>query len=127
MVLPSRLRAQTAGADAFGRVAGESAARLLITPRHAQVYIDGVPVGRVDDVDGLTERLRASAGDHQIALYAEGYRTFHRKVRFARGQTYRIVYEMQPLAPGEIAEPPPQKPPAPTPVRAARGARRSAA
>src|SRR4051794_31779177 len=47
----------------------ESSARLQVTPRETEVYLDGYLVGTVDDFDGMTQRLRLPAGEHEIELY----------------------------------------------------------
>ena len=83
-------------------------ARLQVTPRNAQVYIDGYFVGVVDSFDGNLQRLHVEAGEHELQLYLEGHRTFTQKVLFPRGGTLRITHVMQPLGPGESAGPPPK-------------------
>ncbi len=83
-------------------------ARLQVTPRNTQVYIDGYFVGVVDSFDGNLQRLHVEAGEHELQLYLEGHRTFTQKVLFPRGGTLRITHVMQPLGPGESAVPPPK-------------------
>jgi len=78
-------------------------ARLQVTPRNAQVYIDGYFVGVVDNFDGNLQRLNVEAGEHELQLYLEGYRTFTQKVLFPRSGTLRVTHAMQPLGPGESA------------------------
>ena len=51
--------------------------RIKAKPANAQVYIDGVLVGNVDDFDGLTNHLELDAGPHQMQIKAEGYRPLH--------------------------------------------------
>ena len=84
------------------------AARLQVTPRNAQVYIDGYFVGVVDEFDGYLQRLNVEAGEHELQLYLEGHRTFTQKVLFGRGSTVKIIHAMQPLGPGESAGIPPK-------------------
>ena len=83
-------------------------ARLQVTPRNTQVYIDGYFVGVVDSFDGNLQRLHVEAGEHELQLYLDGHRTFTQKVLFPRGGTLRITHVMQPLGPGESAVPPPK-------------------
>lgn len=83
-------------------------ARLQVTPRNAQVYIDGYFVGVVDNFDGNLQRLNVEAGEHELQLYLEGYRTFTQKVLFPRGGTLKVTHTMQPLGPGESAGLPPK-------------------
>ena len=61
-------------------------ARLQVTPRNTQVYIDGYFVGVVDSFDGNLQRLHVEAGEHELQLYLEGHRTFTQKVLFPRGR-----------------------------------------
>jgi PEGA domain len=92
--------------------------RLHITPRNAQVYVDGRFVGLVDQFDGSLQRLRVDSGQHEVQVYHEGYRSLTQKVLFTRGTTLKIEGALQPLNPGEPAEPKPAPDPAtPSPDR----------
>jgi len=89
------------------------AARLQVQPKQTQVFIDGYLVGKVDDFDGTMQRLRVEAGEHELELYLDGYKTQREKVLFRREGTITIKSTMQPLAPGETSErPTPIQPPA---------------
>jgi len=88
-------------------------ARLQVTPREAEVYVDGYFVGLVDDFDGYLQRLHVEAGEHELQIYLEGYRTFRQKVRFTPGTTLKITHAMEPLDAGEAHEPKPQPDPSP--------------
>jgi hypothetical protein len=113
-------------------------ARLQVSPRNAQVYIDGYFAGLVDDFDGNLQRLNVEAGEHELQIFLEGHQTFTQKVLFVRGRTLKIVHVMQPLAPGETSSAPPKPEPRPTqpsyrgqqqgrqPVPSVRGDERSA-
>jgi PEGA domain len=83
-------------------------ARLQVTPRDTQVYVDGYFVGLVDSFDGNLQRLNVEAGEHEIQLHLDGYRTFTQKVLLVRGRTLKLVHTMQPLGPGETAQPIPK-------------------
>ena len=87
-------------------------ARLDVSPPHTEVYIDGYFVGVVDDFDGVLQRLHVETGEHELALYLEGYRTFRQNVRLTPGTTLKITHVMEPLGAGETAEPKPQPDPA---------------
>ena len=93
----------------YGRYGYEAASdlRIQVTPRDAEVYLDGYLVGSVDDFDGVLQRLRVPYGEHDIEIYREGYRPVHQKMLFRPGETYRIKQGMEPVAPGEQAEPRP--------------------
>jgi PEGA domain-containing protein len=92
-------------------------ARLLISPRNAQVYVDGRFVGLVDEFDGSLQRLHVETGQHEVQIYLEGYRTFTEKVLFTRGTTLKIQHVLEPLAPGEQATEPKPAPDRPAPDR----------
>jgi hypothetical protein len=91
------------------------AARLEVKPREAEVFVDGHIVGVVDDFDGWAQRLYVDPGEHELALYLKGHRTFRENVLLRPGATLKIEHVMQPLAPGEPEEPRPV--PARTAVR----------
>jgi hypothetical protein len=95
---------------------GESAARIQVTPRDTEVYVDGYHAGIVDDFDGFAQRLRVAPGEHVIELYLDGHRPVAYTILFHPGETYRIRHVMEPLTAGE---PEPARPAA----RAAAGSR----
>jgi hypothetical protein len=95
----------------------ESSARIQVTPRQTEVYVDGYLAGVVDDFDGMTQRLRVAPGEHEIELYLDGHKTIAQTIAFAPGQSYRIRHTMEPLAAGEAAPArPAPKPGAPAPT-----------
>jgi hypothetical protein len=65
--------------------------RLRVTPRHAQVFIDGYYAGVVDDYDGTFQSLRMEAGGYRVELIAPGYEPLEFNVRIIPGEkiTYR--------------------------------------
>ncbi len=85
-----------------------SEVRLQITPKQAEVYVNGFLAGTVDDFDGTFQRLRLAPGEHELVFYLEGYRTVRQKVLLTAGADFRIRHTMEPLAPGEAPEPRPQ-------------------
>ncbi len=94
----------------------ESSARVLVTPRETEVYVDGYRAGIVDDFDGFSQRLKVPPGEHVIELYLDGHKPISHTMLFAPGETYRIRHTMEPLAAGEAAPPRPAPrtpPPAP--------------
>jgi len=52
--------------------APRGAVQLDVTPWRSQVYVDGVPMGRVDDFRGYYHPLDLPAGPHQITIVDEG-------------------------------------------------------
>ena len=94
----------------------DASARLEVTPRDAQVFVDGYYVGTVDDFDGIFQRLHVRAGEHTLEIFKEGYRTIRERVDFRRGETYRVKFDLEPLAAGE-AQPARPAPDPNAPVR----------
>ncbi len=80
-----------------------SSARVQVTPRQTEVYVDGYLAGTVDDFDGFAQRLRVEPGDHVIELYLEGHRTISQSIYFQPGETYHLRHTMEPLGSGETA------------------------
>ena len=65
--------------------------RLQVSPRHAQVFVDGYFAGTVDDYDGAFQSLKLESGPYAIQIVAPGYDTLDFDVRINPGQkiTYR--------------------------------------
>ena len=65
--------------------------RLAVSPRSADVYVDGYYAGRVDDFDGIFQALKLESGAHHIQIVAPGYPPLDFDVRLNPGQkiTYR--------------------------------------
>jgi PEGA domain len=84
-----------------------SSVRLEVTPRNAKVFVDGYDAGRVDEYDGMFQRLRLRPGSHEIVLYLEGYKTVRQNLYLNPGTDQKIKFALEPLAAGEVAEPPP--------------------
>ena len=61
--------------------------RLRVSPRQANVYIDGALVGTADDFDGLTNHLDIEPGTHQLELRAPGYEPFVTNISVVRSKT----------------------------------------
>jgi hypothetical protein len=79
------------------------AARLQVTPRQTEVFIDGYYAGTVDDFDGFLQRLRIEPGEHEVELYLPGYRSFFQRIYLQPGRTFSIRHAMEPLGPGDPA------------------------
>jgi hypothetical protein len=79
-----------------------------VTPRDAEVYVDGYYAGTVDDFDGTFQRLRVSPGEHEIEVYKEGFRTFRQKVYLTPDNTFKVRQGLAPIAAGDQPEPRPQ-------------------
>ena len=81
--------------------------RLQVTPRQAEVFVDGYFAGTVDDFDGAFQRLNIEAGEHEVQVYLAGYRTFSTRFYLQPGKTFSIKQALEPLGPGEPAPPRP--------------------
>jgi hypothetical protein len=101
----------------------ESSLRLQVTPRETEVFVDGYFAGKVDDFDGRFQRLHIQPGEHELTLYLDGHRKVTQTILVRPRSSFRVRYEMTPLAAGEApderptapARPPtPGEPPAPT-------------
>jgi len=78
--------------------------RLQVTPREAEVYVDGYAAGQVDDFDGVFQRLRLRPGGHEIVVYLDGHRAFHQTLYLNPGSNHTIRHTMELLPAGEPAE-----------------------
>lgn len=100
--------------------------RTQVTPKTAEVYIDGYLVGTVDNFDGTFQRLRVPLGEHEITIYDPGFQPIHEKMLFRPRESYNIKQSLRPLAPGEAPEPRPapapgSQPSGPPPARGMQG------
>ena len=100
----------------YARYEDTGAVRLQVTPRQAQVYVNGYFVGTVDDFDGVFQRLRLPVGGHEIAVHLEGFRTLRQTIYAQPGSTMSIRAALAPLQPGEAGDPLPVPSPKPGPA-----------
>jgi PEGA domain-containing protein len=75
--------------------------RLQVTPRHAEVFVDGSYAGTVDDFDGSFQRLRLYPGDHTVEVFLPGHRTLMQRIYLQPGKTFTVRAALQALSPGE--------------------------
>lgn len=87
--------------------------RIQATPRETEVYVDGGRAGIVDDFDGIFQRLHVTPGEHEIALYLAGFRSWSEHRYFGPHSDTRILHTMLQLAPGQPDDPRPLPPPPP--------------
>ena len=81
--------------------------RVQVSPRNAEVYVDGYRVGVVDDFDGTFQRVHMPLGEHEVSVYLPGYRTISQRMLFRPWESYKIKETMQALPAGQTAEPRP--------------------
>jgi hypothetical protein len=77
--------------------------RLQVTPRDAEVFIDGYFAGTVDDFDGVFQRLHVEQGDHEVELFHPQRTSVRQKVYLQPDKTFTVKLDMAPLAPGDPA------------------------
>jgi PEGA domain len=108
----------------------DSSLRFTVTPKDAEVYVDGYYAGIVDAYDGTFQRLRVAPGPHDVTLFKDGFHSFSQKVYLSPNATFKIRHTLDALGPNEPLEarpvppqlpvgqaPPPGAPPARTPGR----------
>jgi hypothetical protein len=78
----------------------EGALRLKVKPREASVYVDGYFSGRVDDFDGVFQRLKIDAGPHRVEIRLDGYEPLTFDVRIDPDRTTTYSGELKRL-PGQ--------------------------
>lgn len=95
------------------RFASETYVKVKVTPKDAAVYVDGYYTGRVDDFDGVFQRLYTLSGPHEVVVYKPGYRSLRERLYLSPLSTRTIRGELVPLGPGEPDPGPPVPEPAP--------------
>jgi len=63
--------------------------RLRVSPRDAQVFVDGYYAGLVDNYDGFFQALKLDSGTYRIEITAPGYETLTFGVLITPGQRIR--------------------------------------
>lgn len=94
-----------------GRYDMSGSVRVQVSPREAEVFVDGYFAGNVDDFDGVFQRLNIEPGEHEVEIHLEGYRAFRQRFYLQPGKSFNIRHTMEPLGPGEAAPPRPQTAP----------------
>ena len=89
------------------QVANSASLRLQVTPRDAQVFVDGYSAGIVDDFDGVFQRLMVAPGQHELVIYLPGYQTYRETLYLNPRSSRNVHFTMVPLAAGDGIEPPP--------------------
>ena len=86
-----------------------------VTPKDAEVYVDGYYAGHANDFDGVFKRLHVAPGGHSITFHLQGFRTVTENVYARPDSTFKMNTTMERLAAGETSAPVPSpiRPPAP--------------
>jgi hypothetical protein len=69
--------------------------KLKVAPADAEVYVDGYYVGRVDDYNGVFQRLELPVGAHRVELRAKGFQAISFEVTIEPRDTISYHGEMQ--------------------------------
>jgi PEGA domain len=86
------------GYGAYGGPFGWSigGVRMKVSPKDAEVYVDGYYAGIVDDFDGMWQQLRLDEGGYQIEVRKPGLTTLTFDVMVQPGRTITYRGRMQP-------------------------------
>jgi len=71
--------------------------RLKVSPRDAEVLVDGYYAGIVDDFDGIFQSLKLDTGAYRIEVRKPGYETLVFDVRVQHGRTITFRGELLPV------------------------------
>jgi hypothetical protein len=77
----------------------KGALKLKVTPKDAEVYVDGYFVGKVDQYNSAFQRLDLPVGVHRVELRAKGYNNVSFEVKIEPRDTQTYHGTMQPLPP----------------------------
>ena len=69
--------------------------KLKVTPRDAEVFVDGYYAGTVDDFDGVFQALKLDSGGYKIEIRKPGFETLHFDVRVQPDRTITYRGEMK--------------------------------
>ncbi len=94
------------GGEYYGGASYDAAGsvRLLVEPVDTKVYVDGYYAGKVDDFDGMFQRLNLRPGAHDIVLKLDGYETHKIKLYVPLDHTLKVRHEMARGAADHVTE-----------------------
>ena len=78
------------------REKGLSAYDVNIKPKDADIYLDGVYVGKADDFDGSPKFLVVKPGTHTITAKKPGYKTYTVRVSINPGEQINLNKHLEP-------------------------------
>jgi hypothetical protein len=87
--------------------APQASVKTEVTPKDAQVYVDGYYAGEAREFDGVFKHLNVSPGGHTITLYLDGFRTATQDVYVRPDSTFTLKATMDHLVAGETSAPVP--------------------
>jgi hypothetical protein len=77
-----------------GHYVGVATIKLEIEPDDAKVYVDGKYAGDADDFEGVFHHFDVRAGEHDLMLKADGYKTHHVKIIVSPDHSLTLKYDM---------------------------------
>jgi hypothetical protein len=72
------------------------ALKIKVTPRDAEVYVDGYFAGQVDDFDGFWQSLKLDSGGYRIEIRKPGFETLQFDVHVQPDRTITYRGELRP-------------------------------
>jgi len=89
---------EIAGAGGHEKLAPKTGnLRIVASPKTASVYIDDALVGKVDEFDGLNDKLEVATGPHAVSVRAEGFQTATSDVVVEGGRTQTVRITLKKL------------------------------
>jgi hypothetical protein len=70
--------------------------KIKVTPRDAEVYVDGYFAGHVDDFDGFWQSLKLDSGGYRIEIRKPGFETLQFDVQLQPDRTITYRGELRP-------------------------------
>jgi hypothetical protein len=84
-----------------------AAIRTDVTPKQAEVFVDGYFAGDAGDFDGAFNHLSVLPGGHQVTFHLDGFRTITQDVYVRPDSTFKMNARMERLGRGETSAPVP--------------------
>ena len=94
--------------------------KFTVSPKDAEVYVDGALAGTIDDFDGRFQSLKMPPGSHEIVVYRQGYRSVREHMYIESYDSKKLKFDLEKLGAGEQQDARPEPPPlseAPRPMR----------
>ena len=85
--------------------------KFTVSPKDAEVYVDGALAGTIDDFDGRFQSLKMPPGSHEIVVYRQGYRSVREHLYIESYDSKKLKFDLERLEAGEQQESRPEPPP----------------
>lgn len=77
---------------------------LNVSPKSAQVYLNGSLIGKTGQYDGWPQYLHLPPGNHELIFYLDGYQTVRQEVEVVAGIVQRTHLNLEPGQATAVAE-----------------------